>query len=285
MAKVSLGLVQMKMEREPSQNMQNAVDMIGEAAVKGARIVCLPELFTTPYFPQEAKNVKGLPPSFFESIPGTASSALSKAAREHKVSVIGGSICEKAVGKLFNTSVVFDSRGKTIGTYRKMHVPQDDFFFEQDYFSPGDRGFQVLDAGVAKIGVLICYDQWFPEAARVNALLGAEIVFYPTAIGTVKGIEQKEGNWHEAWENVMRGHAIANGTPVAAVNRAGKEGKMRFWGGSFVCDAFGKTLARAGNREQVLVCEVDLEHGRNVREGWKFFQNRRPEAYSRLTKK
>ena len=283
MPKVSIGLVQMRIESEPAANLQNAIDMISEASSKGAQIVCLPELFTTPYFPQEAK--KPVPPSFIETIPGPATVALSKAACEHKVTLVGGSIYEKAGGKLFNTSPVFDSSGKLLGTYRKVHVPQDEFFFEQDYFALGDKGFQVFDGGAAKIGALICYDQWFPEAARANVLLGAEVLFYPTAIGTVNGIEQAEGNWHEAWENVMRGHAIANGTPVVAVNRSGKEGKMNFWGGSFVCDAFGKTLVRAGENEQALVCEVDLEHGKNVREGWRFFHNRRPETYSRLIKR
>jgi agmatine deiminase len=282
---VSIGLVQMKMGEKPEENLRKAVGCIEEAAKKGAQVICLPELFTTRYFPQSAKDVKNLPNTFFEKIPGFATNALSKAAREHKVILIGGSIYEKTGKKLFNTSVVFDTNGEIIGTYRKMHIPKDDCFFEQDYFAPGDEGFQAFKTSLAKIGVLICYDQWFPEAARINALLGADIIFYPTAIGTVEGIEQTEGNWKEAWENVMRGHAIANGMIVAAVNRVGIEGKMRFWGGSFVCDAFGKTIARAGNGEQVLVCDVDLEHGKNVREGWRFFYNRRPGEYARLTKK
>lgn len=282
---VSLGLVQMEMEEEPAKNLKKAIRFIGEAAGKGAQIVCLPELFTTRYFPQKTKGRERLPDSYVETIPGDTTTALSKAASENNVALIGGSVYERSGKRLFNTSVVFDSKGKIIGTYRKMHVPQDEYFFEQDYFSPGDKGFQVMKVGGAKIGVLICYDQWFPEAARINALMGAEIVLYPTAIGTVDGIEQAEGNWQEAWENVMRGHAIANGIVVAAVNRVGKEGKMNFWGGSFVCDAFGKTLARAGNKEQVLVCDVDEEHGKEIREGWRFFYNRRPEAYSRLCKK
>ncbi len=285
MPKVSIGLVQMKMESEPAKNLQKAVKLIGEAARKGAKIVCLPELFTTRYFPQKTKSLGSLPPSFIEKIPGTATQALSSAARENKVTLIGGSVCEKAGNKFFNTSTIFDENGMLIGAYRKMHVPQDEYFFEKDYFAPGDKGFQAFKTRFGKIGALICYDQWFPEAARISALLGAEILFYPTAIGTVDGIEQSEGDWQDAWENVMRGHAIANGMVVATVNRVGREGKMKFWGGSFVCDAFGKTIARAGENEQILVCKVDLEHGKNVREGWRFFYNRRPEAYSRLTKR
>jgi predicted amidohydrolase len=280
---VSIGLLQMRICADPAANVAKAVRMIGLAAGKGAHMVCLPELFTTPYFPRERK--RRIRPEFLESIPGKATDALSKAAREHGVAVIGGSVLEKSAGKFYNTSAIFDSGGGIIGTYRKMHIPQDEFFFEQDYFSKGNKGFQVFRVGGAKVGVLICYDQWFPEAARANALLGAEVLLYPTAIGSVQGMLQAEGSWQGAWENVMRGHAIANGVVVAATNRVGAEGRTKFWGGSFVCDAFGKTLARAGVKEQVLVQEVDLEHGKAIREGWGFFRNRRPEAYGALTRK
>ncbi|MFH1470640.1 MAG: nitrilase-related carbon-nitrogen hydrolase, partial [Candidatus Micrarchaeota archaeon] len=221
MTKVSIGILQMEMGDEPSENLEKAIKLIKEASKKGAQIACLPELFTTRYFPQSAKNAKHLPGSFFETIPGTATEALSKAARDNQVVVIGGSLYEKTGEKLFNTTPVFGTEGELLGTYRKMHVPQDEFFFEQDYFAPGDKGFQVHKTKFGRIGALICYDQWFPEAARANALLGADILFYPTAIGTVDGVAQEEGDWQEAWENVMRGHAIANGVIVVAVNRVG----------------------------------------------------------------
>ncbi|HUL38659.1 MAG TPA: nitrilase-related carbon-nitrogen hydrolase, partial [Methanomassiliicoccales archaeon] len=160
----------------------------------------------------------------------------------------------------------------------------DESFYEQHYFDRGDTGFQVFETGLGKISTLICYDQWFPEAARAVALKGAEIVFYPTAIGTSKGIRQREGNWQQAWEGVMRGHAIANNMVVCGVNRCGREDRMSFWGGSFVCDAFGRVLERAGRREAVVTCEVDLDHSKEVREGWGFFHNRRPECYGELTR-
>ncbi len=259
--------------------------MIGSAAEGGARIVCLPELFTTPYFPQ----YKGSRPSDMEgsdwvdTVPGRTTKELASAAKENEVVLVGGSIYELAHGRLFNTSVVFDEQGRLLGRYRKTHIPHDESFYEQHYFEKGDTGFQVFDTSKGRIGVLICYDQWFPEAARAVALKGAEIVFYPTAIGTARGIRQSEGNWQQAWEGVMRGHAIANNMVVCGVNRSGREDKMSFWGGSFVCDAFGKTLKRAGRGEEIVLCKVDLDHGKEVREGWRFFYNRRPECYGALT--
>lgn len=277
--KLTLGLVQMSMQESAEANRATAASMIREAASRGAHIVCLPELFTSPYFCASPE------PNFHyaEPIPGPTSEFLSRAAAENGVWLFGGSIHEKAGDKFYNTTMVYGPKGEALGTYRKTHIPHDESFFEQHFFAPGDTGFRVFDCGEAQVGTLICYDQWYPEAARATALLGANIVFYPTAIGTHIGIEQKEGNWQEAWENVQRGHAIANGMIVAAVNRAGKEGDMVFWGGSFVCDAFGKTLARAGNGNEVIVTPVDLDHGAFVREGWRFFYNRRPEVYGSLS--
>jgi agmatine deiminase len=274
----------MRMSESMDENMERACRKIAEAAERGAQVVCLPELFATRYFPQ----YKGSAPfdmegsEWLDTVPGRATGVLSEAAVENGVALVGGSIYEQDEGRMFNTSVVFDRDGNMLGRYRKTHVPHDEFFFEQHYFDQGDTGFQAFDIEPGCISPLICYDQWFPEAARAVALLGAEAVFYPTAIGTVKGITQKEGNWHQAWENVMRGHAIANGMVVCGVNRCGREDRMSFWGGSFVCDAFGRTLVRAGRGEEVLVCKVDLDHGREVREGWRFFQNRRPECYRAL---
>jgi len=282
--KLKLGLLQMEMAGDKSENLALAGSLVSEAAKKGAKIVCLPELFNSPYFAHQKKK-GNLHLEWAEPIPGETTQILSECARENEVVLVGGSIYEKAGSRLYNTSTVFGVDGKLIGTYRKTHIPHDEFYFEQDYFEKGDTGFRVFDTPFCKISVLICYDQWFPEAARAAALAGAQVIFYPTAIGTVKGIEQAEGDWQAAWENVMRGHAISNCIPVAAVNRAGAEGKMDFWGGSFACDAFGKTLARAGKKEEVLVVEIDLQHGREVAEGWGFFRNRRPEMYGLLTKK
>jgi predicted amidohydrolase len=285
--RVSVGLVQMRMSDSVDQNLEHAISLVGEAADQGAQVVCLPELFATPYFPQyEGSAPKDMEGSgWADKVPGQATRALSSAAQENGVVLIGGSIYELAKGRLFNTSVVFDQRGRQLGRYRKTHIPHDENFYEQHYFEKGDTGFQVFDTDLGKMSVLICYDQWFPEAARAVALKGAEIVFYPTAIGTAQGIRQKEGSWQQAWEGVMRGHAIANGMVVCGVNRCGREDKMSFWGGSFVCDAFGKILRRAGRKEQVLICQVDLDHGKEVREGWKFFDNRRPECYGSLVER
>jgi len=285
--KVIVGLAQMRMSESMDHNLEHAVSLIDGASEQGVQVVCLPELFATPYFPQrEGSSPHDMKDSdLVDTIPGRATQALSTAARKNGVMVIGGSIYELAEGKLFNTSVVFDTKGKELGRYRKTHIPHDENFFEQHYFDKGDTGFRVFDTELGRISVLICYDQWFPEAARAVALEGAEIVFYPTAIGTTQGIRQKEGSWQQAWEGVMRGHAIANGMVVCGVNRCGREDKMSFWGGSFVCDAFGKILRRAGRKEEVLICKVDLDHGKEVREGWRFFDNRRPECYGSLVER
>jgi predicted amidohydrolase len=285
--KLTVGLVQMRMLESVELNLEHAMSQVGKAAKRGAEAVCLPELFTAPYFPQyEGSSPEDMQSSeWVDTIPGKATRELAAAAKENEVVLIGGSIYELDKGRLFNTSVVFDQKGKLLGRYRKTHIPHDENFYEQHYFEKGDTGFKVFDTALGKMSVLICYDQWFPEAARAVALKGAEIVFYPTAIGTAKGIRQREGSWQEAWEGVMRGHAIANGMVVCGVNRCGREDRMSFWGGSFVCDAFGKVLERASRKEGVLVCEVDLDHGKEVREGWRFFHNRRPECYGSLVEK
>src|SRR3989338_4770456 len=276
--RVVLGLIQMRMCESKKENLERALGMIKKAKGMGAEVVCLPELFTAPYFAQQ-RGGKREAASQAEEVPGNTTLALSNAASENKVVIVGGSIYEKDGSRLYNTTTAFDEKGKLIGKYRKIHIPQDECFFEKDYFDEGNLGFKVFKTGFGNIGALICYDQWYPEAARCEALLGADMVLYPTAIGTVDGMEQSEGSWQSAWENVMRGHAIANGMAVAAVNRCGKEGKMDFWGGSFVCDAFGKTIARAGSKEEVLIAAIDLEHGKMVREGWRFFHNRRTDRY------
>lgn len=283
--KLKLGLVQMSMTDSAEANLRKAEAGVREAARRGADIVCLPELFVSPYF----CNVENAGFGYAEEIPSETTKRLAELAKECSVVLVAGSLHEKlrtAEGKevYYNTSVVFDVTGEALGNYRKTHIPHDEAFFEQFYFAPGDTGFKVFDTAKGKIAVLICYDQWYPEAARAVALLGADIVFYPTAIGNVQGLEETEGNWQEAWENVMRGHAIANGMIVAAVNRVGSESRSRFWGGSFVCNAFGKTLVRGSAEEEVIVQEVDLAHSAAVREGWRFFPNRRPEMYKIISK-
>ncbi len=278
--KVTVGLIQMSMGPDRAKNVEKAVRMIGDAAARGAGIVCLPELFTTPYFPQSEKADASM---FSEPVPGETTNILSKAAAASKVVIVGGSVFESDKKKLYNTTVVFDENGKLLGKYRKMHIPHDPSFYEQNYFEPGDSGFKVFQTKFGKIGTLICYDQWFPEAARINALMGADIIFYPTAIGLVDGVQQAEGKWQDAWETVQRGHAIANATAVCAVNRVGKEGQMRFWGGSFVSSQFGTILVRGDDNEGIVLAEIDLGLGKAVKEGWGFFRNRRPGAYKSMT--
>ncbi len=264
------------------QNLTTAITKITEAAKKGANIVVLPELFTSPYFPQEEKFDAE---RYAESIPGKTTGLLSKAAKENKVVIVAGSFYEKDGKKFYNTTTVFDDSGKLLGKYRKMHIPHDPGFYEQNYFSAGDLGFQVFETRYGKLGTLICYDQWFPEAARSNALMGADIIFYPTAIANVDSLIQVEGNWQDAWEAAQRGHAITNATVVATVNRVGREGASVFWGGSFIYSQFGTLLAHGGDKEEIVMAEVDLSLGEKVKEGWRFFKERRPETYGLLTKK
>jgi predicted amidohydrolase len=274
---VTLGLVQMAMGDDRDANISKAVRMIREASARGASIVCLPELFASRYFPQDKKAN-----ALAEPIPGPTTRRLAAAALESKVTLVGGSLYEKASGgHRYNTSVVFDETGRILGKYRKVQVPEDESFYEKDYFSSG-KAYSVFRTASANLGVLICFDQWYPEPARVNKLMGAEVLFYPTAIGRVDGIEEAEGDWKEAWEAVQRGHAISNSMVVAAVNRVGREGRMSFWGGSFVCDQFGKILARADAREHVLLASCDLGLGRRVEEGWGFLRNRKPATYRKL---
>ncbi len=274
---LTLGLIQMSVSDNKEVNLSKALTMIEEAAKKGAQLVCLPELFTTPYFPKEKKSA--VKP---EKIPGPTTGFLSRAAKKNKVAIVGGSIFETDGKRRYNTCVVSDQNGRILGKYRKVHIPEDEGFYEQDYFSPGNS-YRVFKTTFAKVGPLICFDQWYPEPVRAERILGAEVIVYPTAIGTVSGIEQSEGNWQEAWESVQRGHAIANSVIVAAVNRVGTEKDTKFWGGSFVYNQFGKLLARAHvDKEEVLVVECDLDLGKQVEEGWGFLRNRKPRTYARL---
>ncbi|MGI0078908.1 MAG: carbon-nitrogen hydrolase [Nitrososphaerales archaeon] len=279
MHSAKIGLIQLSMSVDQSENLNKAERLITRAAKKGAQIVCLPELFNSLYFPREEKSKP-----MAEPIPGPTTKMLSRVSRENKVVLIGGSIYEKAGEKRYNTAVVLDDGGRMLGRYRKVHIPNDPSFYEQEYFDAGNR-YQVFETKYGKIGVLICFDQWYPEPARILKLMGADIIFYPTTIGWVKGIEPVEGDWHEAWESVQRGHAISNSVVVAAVNRVGREKEMTFWGGSFLCDQFGTVLSRGDEREGVSISTCDFSLGKNIEEGWGFLRNRKPSTYSRLSKK
>jgi agmatine deiminase len=268
----------MSMGDDRGSNLKKAFRFVDEAAAKGAEVVCLPELFASTYFPR-GRTSREEP----ERIPGETSRALSEASKRNGVILVGGTIYEADGRVRYNTCLVFDERGRAVSKYRKVHIPQDEHYYEQDYFTPG-RSYSVAKTAKGKLGTLICFDQWYPEAARINRLMGADILFYPTAIGWVKGIEPVEGDWKYAWEAVQVGHAIANSVVVCAVNRVGTEGKTTFWGGSFVCDQFGKVLFRAGGSEGVDTVDVELALGRTVEEGWGFMKNRRPGTYSSVSK-
>ena len=274
--KVTIGLIQTSVSKDLDLNLKRTMEYVKSAAAKGAQIVCLQELFRTRYFPQwDQKDARALA----ETIPGPSTEAFSKLAEEQSIVVIVP-VFEKDEAGYYNSVAVIDADGRLLPTYRKLHIPNDPLFYEQSYFTPGEE-IRVYDTRYAKIAVLICYDQWFPEAARVAALGGAEVIFYPTAIGWIKGEEDPaEGDWHDAWETIQRSHSIASSVCVAAANRVGLEGDIVFWGSSFVCDCFGKILARASSsKEEMLVVELDLGHNEVVRESWGFFRNRRPDVY------
>jgi N-carbamoylputrescine amidase len=280
---VKVGLVQTAVTDDVDKNLEKTARFIKQAARKGAEIVCLQELFAYRYFAQ-VKDDRFL--EIAESIPGRLSQFLSDCAATNRVQLIGGSIYEKGEnGKLYNTALIFNSRGELIGKYRKMHIPHDPNYYEQHYFSPGDLGYVQVNTGKAVVAPLICYDQWYPEAARLNAMHGAQIIFYPTAIGWFKELRRDEPFSARRWEHAMRAHASLNGIFVAAVNRVGREGDLRFWGGSFVADPFGEVVVRASHsKEQVLVARLDLKRINVSQEGWRFLHNRRPNSYTDLTR-
>jgi N-carbamoylputrescine amidase len=277
----TIGLVQMSCEQKPETNLKKAIDGVAHAAKRGAQIICLQELFRSQYFCQ-VEDIELF--KLAENIPGPSTKALGKVAKQNKVVIIASLFEKRAAGVYHNTAVIIDSSGKITGKYRKMHIPDDPLYYEKFYFTPGDLGFQTHDTTHGKVGTLVCWDQWFPEAARLTALQGAQFLFYPTAIGWLPDEDQSMNEaQHSAWETIQRGHAIANGIYVAVVNRVGREGKLTFWGQSFVADPFGRIIAKASaDQEEVLVVECDLTRIDETRQNWPFLRDRRIDAYDGL---
>ena len=289
MSKVTVGLLQHACSPDPLENLANALALAGRAADQGANIICTQELFRSQYFCQSEDygNFK-----LAESVPGPTTEAFQVFAQKRGVVVIASLFEKRAAGLYHNTAAIIDADGRILGVYRKMHIPDDPLYYEKFYFAPGDTGFRAWPTKFGKIGVLICWDQWYPEGARLTALQGAEILFYPTAIGWHPKEKQKYGaNQHGAWETIQRAHAIANGCYVAVTNRVGHEmpvggDGIEFWGQSFVAGADGQILARAGAaKEEILLASVDLGEVDPTRTHWPFLRDRRIDAYGDLTKR
>jgi N-carbamoylputrescine amidase len=283
-----VGLVQMRCTSDPAENLEKAVTSIRGAAKHGAQVICLPELFRSQYFCQSEDHAAF---DLAEAVPGPTTEALGRLAKELGVVVLAPVFERRAAGVYHNTVAVLDADGRLAGLYRKMHIPDDPLFYEKFYFTPGDLGFRAFDTAVGRIGTLVCWDQWYPEAARLTALAGADVLFYPTAIGWHPREKAEHGAAQlDAWQTVQRAHAIANGVYVAVPNRVGHEGPadggLEFWGSSFVCDPFGVVLAEASRTdEQVLVVAVDRDHQEDVRRNWPFLRDRRIDAYAPITKR
>ena len=292
---VTVALIQMRCSTDPAENLARACDFLREAASKGAQVACLPELFRSQYFCQTEDH------KFFdlaEPIPGESTEALSKVARETNMAIIGSLFERRTAGIYHNTAVIFDVDGSIKGKYRKMHIPDDPLYYEKYYFTPGDLGFQAVDTSAGRIGALVCWDQWFPEGARLTALQGAEVLFYPTAIGWHPAEKDEFGQaQYEAWQTIQRAHAIANGVYVAAVNRVGHEDGdilgnraagpgIEFWGGSFLADPFGRIVAKASHdAEEILIGEIDRTLIEETRRNWPFLRDRRIDAYAPITQR
>jgi len=283
--KFKVGLVQMSMTADPDANLTKAVARIKDAAQQGANFVCLPELFRTQYIGQREDHALF---DLAEAVPGPTTETLGQVAREASVVVIASLFERRAAGLYHNTAAVIDADGKVKGIYRKMHIPDDPAYYEKFYFAPGDLGFRAFDTKVGPIGALVCWDQWYPEGARLTALQGANVLFYPTAIGWHPAEKKQYGAQQlDAWKTIQRSHAIANGCWVAAVNRVGLEqlggdsssAGIEFWGHSFVCDPFGVVMTEAGEEEALPIVEVDLARIEEVRRNWPFLRDRRTDAY------
>jgi N-carbamoylputrescine amidase len=284
-AKFRVGLIQMACRRDPAENLAKAEWRIREAAGRGAQIVCVQELFRSEYFCREEDAALF---DLAEPIPGPTSESFSRLAAELGIVIVGSVFERRMAGVYHNTALVMDADGQLLGKYRKMHIPEDPLYFEKYYFTPGDLGFRCFDTRFARIAVLVCWDQWYPEAARLAALGGAQALFYPTAIGWHPSEKAENGEAQfDAWRTIQRSHAIANGLYVAAVNRVGYEGPpehgLEFWGGSFVADPFGRVIASAGHsEEETLIAECDPRLIEETRRNWPFLRDRRIDAYSGL---
>ncbi len=292
-AQFKVGLIQLSCGPDPEKNTVRALDRVREAAGKGAQVICLPELFRTQYFCQRED------PALFdlaEPVPGPTTERLATVAKELGVVIVASLFERRAPGIYHNTATVTDADGRLIGVYRKMHIPDDPLYYEKFYFTPGDLGFRAFPTRFGRVGTLVCWDQWYPEGARLTALQGAHILFYPTAIGWHPAEKAEFGAaQHDAWRTIQRSHAIANGVYVAAVNRVGHEtgnvngnaapgAGLEFWGGSFLCDPFGTVLAEASaDHEEILVGEVDLKKLEDIRRNWPFLRDRRIDTYAGIT--
>ena len=288
-----VGLVQMSCGPEPEANLQKAIDRVADAAGRGAQVICLPELFQTQYFCQrEDASLFDLA----EPIPGPTSAKLGEVAKAHNIVLVASLFEKRAPGVYHNTAAVFDTDGALRGLYREMHIPDDPLYYEKYYFTPGDLGFRAHNTSFGRVGTLVCWDQWYPEGARLTALQGASILFYPTAIGWHPAEKADFGTaQHDAWRTIQRAHGIANGVYVGVVNRVGFEtgnirGKsasgdgLEFWGGSFLCDPFGTVLAEASHdKEEILIGDVDLRKLEEIRRNWPFLRDRRIDSYAPIT--
>jgi len=291
--KYKIGLVQMRMGLDPDTNLETAIAHIRDAAKQGANIVCLPELFRAQYFCQR-EDIRLF--DLAEPIPGPSTTRLAEVARENRVVIVASLFERRAPGLYHNTAVTLGQDGGIISVYRKMHIPDDPLYYEKFYFTPGDLGFKAVDTAFGRVGTLVCWDQWYPEGARLTALQGAEVLFYPTAIGWHPAEKEEFGAaQYDAWQTIQRGHAIANGVYVAGVNRVGHEtGDIRgnrasglgleFWGGSFLADPFGRIVAKASHEEEeILIGEIDLALLEDTRRNWPFLRDRRIDAYAPIT--
>ena len=291
MPRVTLGLLQHACSSDPAANLRKALALADRAAEQGANIICTQELFGSQYFCQSEDHEHF---KLAETIPGPSTDAFCKLAKKHKVVIIASLFEKRASGLYHNTAAIIDADGSLMGIYRKMHIPDDPLYYEKFYFTPGDLGFKAWQTKYAKIGVLVCWDQWYPEAARLTAMQGAEILFYPTAIGWHPGEKARYGlRQHGAWETIQRAHAVANGCYVATTNRIGHEvlkgvggDGIEFWGQSFVAGTSGEIIAKAGcDKEEILLVPVDLENVDTTRTHWPFLRDRRIDAYGDLTRR
>jgi len=293
--KYVVGLVQMRMGADPEANFAAAMEHVRAAAKQGAQVICLPELFRAQYFCQR-EDIRLF--DLAEPIPGPSTKALGDLARELRVAIVASLFERRAAGLYHNTAVTVNADGAIVSVYRKMHIPDDPLYYEKFYFTPGDLGFQAVDTAFGRVGTLVCWDQWFPEGARLTALQGAELLFYPTAIGWHPAEKEEFGTaQYEAWQTIQRAHAIANGVYVAGVNRVGVEHGdvlgnratgpgLEFWGGSFLADPFGRVIAKASHEaEEILLGEVDLQVMEDTRRNWPFLRDRRIDSYGSIAKR